>query len=87
MTGIYGSEHLNNNLNFSLLVKALSHADLSRFVYYIAIIADEKVQRDTRNWANDELNVFLNKMLKERGVKWTLSIRVILKMKKEGAKK
>ena len=60
-------EWLHNNLNFSLLVKSLSHAELSRFVYYIAIIADEKVERDERHWASDELNVFLNKMVKDRG--------------------
>ena len=62
-------EWLHNNLNFSLLVKSLSHAELSRFVYYIAIIADEKVERDTRHWASDQLNVFLNKMVKDRGAK------------------
>ena len=62
-------EWLHNNLNFSLLVKSLSHVELSRFVYYIAIIADEKVERDERHWAGDELNVFLNKMVKDRSAK------------------
>ena len=62
-------EWLNNNLNFSLLVKSLSHIELSRFVYFIGIMADEKVEMDERHWASDELNIFLNKMVKDRGVK------------------
>ena len=62
-------EWLHNNLNFSLLVKSLSHAELSRFVYYISIISDEKVERDQRHWASDELNVFLNKLVNDRSAK------------------
>ena len=62
-------EYLHNNLNFTLLVKGLSNVELSRFVYYIAIIADEKLERDERHWASDELNVFLNKLVNDRGVK------------------
>ena len=62
-------EFLNNNLNFTLLVKGLSHLDLSKFVYYVGIMADEKEECDTRNWARDSLNVFLNQIVKELGKK------------------
>ena len=62
-------EYLHNNLNFVQFVRGMSYADLSGFVYYIAIIADEKVERDTRHWAADELNVFLNKLVNDRSAK------------------
>ena len=62
-------EYLNNNNNFVQIVKFMTANDLSRFVYFIGIIADEKVERDERNWASDELNVFLNKMVNDRGAK------------------
>ena len=62
-------DYLNFNAKFMQLVKMMNYAELNSFLYYIAIIADEKVERDERHWASDELNVFLNKMVKDRGAK------------------
>ena len=55
--------YLNVNKNFVQLIKFMTEKDISQFVYYIAIIADEKNDRDTRHWASDQLNVFLNSLL------------------------
>lgn len=52
-------EYLNNNKNFVQLIKFMTEQDISQFVYYIAIIADEKNDIDARHWASYELNVFL----------------------------
>lgn len=62
-------ESLNNNINFRNLIRLMQDNDLSEFLNYISIIADEKEDRDTRNWASDQLNVFLNKIVKELGKK------------------
>ena len=55
--------YLNVTENFVQLIKFMTEKDISEFVYYIAIIADEKNDRDTRHWASDQLNVFLNSFL------------------------
>ena len=56
-------EYLNNNINFVQLVKFMNYQDISRFVHYIGIMADEKEEMDTRHWESDQLNAFLNEML------------------------
>ena len=61
-------EYLNDNINFVQLVKFMTYEDISRFVYFVGIIADEKEERDCRNFASDQLNVFLNELL-NRGEK------------------
>ena len=55
--------YLNVNKNFVQLIKFMTEQDISEFVYYIAIIADEKNDRDTRHWGSDQLNVFLNSLI------------------------
>ena len=60
-------EYLNVNANFVQLVKFMTEQDISRFVYFIGIIADEKEERDCRNFASDQLNVFLNELLNRGG--------------------
>ena len=55
--------YLNVNKNFVQLIKFMTEQDISQFVYYIAIIADEKNDMDTRHWGSDQLNVFLNELL------------------------
>ena len=55
--------YLNVNSNFIQLIKFMDYRQLSTFVYHVAIIADEKNDIDTRHWASDELNVFLNTLL------------------------
>ena len=55
--------YLNINANFIQLVKFMDYQQLSKFVWHVAIIADEKNEIDTRHWASDELNAFLNCLL------------------------
>ena len=55
--------YLNVNSNFIQLIKFMDYQQLSKLVYSVAIIADEKNDIDTRHWASDELNVFLNTLL------------------------
>ena len=55
--------YLNVNKNFIQLIKFMTEQDISNFVHYISIIADEKNDIDTRHWASDQLNVFLNGLL------------------------
>ena len=55
--------YLNINANFVQLIKFMDYQQLSKLVYHVAIIADEKNDIDTRHWASDELNVFLNTLL------------------------
>ena len=59
--------YLNVNKNFVQLIKFMTEQDIINFVYYIAIIADEKNDIDTRHWASDQLNVFLNTLLNGYG--------------------
>ena len=56
-------EYLNNNKNFVQLIKFMTASDLSSFVYFIGIMADEKEEMDCRHWASDQLNAFLNELL------------------------
>ena len=56
-------DQLNINENFIQLVKLMDYQQLSIFVYHVAIMADEKNDRDTRHWASDQLNAFLNDLL------------------------
>ena len=56
-------EYLNNNINFVQLVKFMTYQDISRFVYFVGIMADEKEELDNRHFASDQLNVFLNELL------------------------
>ena len=56
-------EYLNNTINFVQLVKFMNYQDISRFVHYIGIMADEKEEMDTRHWGSDQLNTFLNELL------------------------
>ena len=56
-------DYLNNNINFMQVVKMMSHVELSRFVYFVGIMADEKEELDSRHFASDQLNVFLNELL------------------------
>ena len=60
-------DYLNVNANFVQLVKFMTEQDVSRFVYFVGIIADEKEERDCRNFASDQLNVFLNELLNRGG--------------------
>ena len=55
--------YLNINANFVQLVKFMDYQQLSKLVWHVAIIADEKNDVDTRHWASNELNVFLNSLL------------------------
>ena len=55
--------YLNVNANFIQLVKFMKASDLSSFVYFIGIMADEKEEMDCRHWASDQLNAFLNELL------------------------
>ena len=55
--------YLNINANFVQLVKFMDYQQLSKLVWHVAIIADEKNDIDTRHWASDELNAFLNGLL------------------------
>ena len=56
-------EYLNNNINFVQLVKFMTYQDISQFVYFVGIIADEKEELDCRHFASDQLNAFLNALL------------------------
>ena len=56
-------EYLNVNANFVQVVKFMNARDLSRFVYFVGIMADEKEDLDCRHWASDQLNAFLNTLL------------------------
>ena len=56
-------DYLNNNINFVQLVKFMTYQDMSRFVYFVGIMADEKEELDSRHFASDQLNVFLNELL------------------------
>ena len=56
-------EYLNNNINFVQLVKFMNYKDISRFVYFVGIMADEKEALDCRHFASDQLNSFLNELL------------------------
>ena len=56
-------DYLNNNINFMQVVKMMSHVELSRFVYFVGIMADEKEELDSRHFASDQLNAFLNELL------------------------
>ena len=56
-------EYLNVNANFIQLVKFMNYQQLSKFVWHVAIIADEKNDTDARHWASDQLNAFLNELL------------------------
>ena len=62
-------EYLNINEKFMLLVRLMKYEELSSFIHFVSIMADEKNSVDERHWASDELNVFLNKMVKDRGAK------------------
>ena len=56
-------EYLSVNANFVQLIKFMSVRDISHFVYHVSIIADEKEELDTRHFATDKLNAFLNELL------------------------
>ena len=56
-------DYLNNNINFVQLVKFMTYKDMSRFVYFVGIMADEKEELDSRHFASDQLNAFLNELL------------------------